>query len=99
MSGGVGSDAVVALVETLSGTDMSALRGEYREALETLIEAKAAGIRPKPAEAPDELEGSDRASAEARSDADFGCCHPTSPALLRPLYDDCLPPTRPALLA
>ncbi|WP_328296428.1 Ku protein [Streptomyces sp. NBC_00435] len=43
-------DAAVALAETLTGTDMSELRDEYREALEKVIEAKAAGTRPAPAE-------------------------------------------------
>ncbi|CAM5678528.1 hypothetical protein SAVIM338S_07256 [Streptomyces avidinii] len=44
--------AAVALAETLSGTNMSELRDEYREALEKVIQAKAAGTRPEPAEAP-----------------------------------------------
>ncbi|MET9470393.1 hypothetical protein ABZY44_37535 [Streptomyces sp. NPDC006544] len=45
-------DAAVALAETLSGTDMSELRDEYREALEKVIQAKAAGARLEPVEAP-----------------------------------------------
>ncbi|MCX5410163.1 hypothetical protein OHA37_00055 [Streptomyces sp. NBC_00335] len=44
-------DAAIKLAETLSGTDMSELRDEYRDALEKLIQAKAAGTRPEPAEA------------------------------------------------
>ncbi|MDH6544942.1 Ku protein [Streptomyces sp. SPB4] len=39
-------DAAVALAETLTGTDMSEMRDEYRAALEKVIEAKAAGARP-----------------------------------------------------
>ncbi|MFE4265404.1 hypothetical protein [Streptomyces sp. NPDC056883] len=46
-------DAAIKLAETLSGTDMSELRDEYRDALEKLIQTKAAGTRPEPAEAPD----------------------------------------------
>ncbi|MFF3216961.1 Ku protein [Streptomyces sp. NPDC002886] len=45
-------DAAVKLAETLSGTDVSELRDEYRDPLEKLIQAKAAGTRPEPAETP-----------------------------------------------
>ncbi|MDA5279919.1 Ku protein [Streptomyces sp. Isolate_45] len=38
--------AAVTLAETLTGTDLSEMRDEYREALEKVIEAKAAGTRP-----------------------------------------------------
>ncbi|MFB6517672.1 hypothetical protein [Streptomyces sp. NPDC056401] len=37
----------MALTETLSGTDTGELRDEYREALEKVIAAKAAGTRPR----------------------------------------------------
>lgn len=46
-------DAAVQLAATLSGADVSELRDEYREALEKLIEAKAAGTRPETVEAPE----------------------------------------------
>ncbi|MFI5831419.1 Ku protein [Streptomyces sp. NPDC051578] len=45
-------DAAIALADTLSGRDISEMRDEYRQALEKLIEAKAAGTRPEPVEAP-----------------------------------------------
>ncbi|THA53142.1 Ku protein [Streptomyces sp. A1136] len=45
-------DAAIALADTLSGRDISEMHDEYRQALEKLIEAKAAGTRPEPGEAP-----------------------------------------------
>ncbi|MFJ6722361.1 Ku protein [Streptomyces sp. NPDC091259] len=45
-------DAAVALADTLSGRDVSEMHDECRQALEKLIEAKAAGTRPEPVEAP-----------------------------------------------
>ncbi|MEV7445692.1 Ku protein [Streptomyces sp. NPDC091204] len=46
-------DAAVRLAETLTGGDIGELRDEYRDALEEVIAAKAAGTRPAPAaEAP-----------------------------------------------
>ncbi|MEU4729580.1 Ku protein [Streptomyces sp. NPDC023588] len=43
-------DAAVRLAETLTGGDISQLRDEYREALEEVIAAKAAGTRLAPVE-------------------------------------------------
>ncbi|THA46196.1 Ku protein [Streptomyces sp. A1136] len=45
-------DAAIALADTLSGRDLGQMHDEYREALEKLIEAKTAGTRPEPVEAP-----------------------------------------------
>ncbi|MFJ7158768.1 Ku protein [Streptomyces sp. NPDC101118] len=39
-------DAAIALAETLSGLDVSTLRDQYRDALQAVIEAKAAGRQP-----------------------------------------------------
>ncbi|WP_331756614.1 Ku protein [Streptomyces sp. NBC_01568] len=51
-------DAAVRLAETLSGGDIGELHDEYRDALEEVIAAKAAGARPAPAKeaAPDSAE-------------------------------------------
>ncbi|MGW7102866.1 non-homologous end joining protein Ku [Streptomyces sp. NPDC054838] len=46
-------DAAVALADSLSGMDVSELHDEYQEALETLIQATAAGTRPEPVTAPE----------------------------------------------
>ncbi|THA44494.1 hypothetical protein [Streptomyces sp. A1136] len=45
-------EAAIALAGTLSGRDLGEMHDEYRQALEKLIEAKAAGSRPEPVETP-----------------------------------------------
>ncbi|WP_253209104.1 hypothetical protein [Streptomyces niphimycinicus] len=47
----------MALMEAISGTDISQYRDQYREAMEAVIEAKTAGVEPPEMGAPAEPKG------------------------------------------
>ncbi|MEU8824745.1 Ku protein [Streptomyces sp. NPDC048636] len=50
-------DEAITLMEAIGGADVSQYRDRYREAVEAVIEAKAAGVAPPEAEAPAGQEG------------------------------------------
>ncbi|MER8162185.1 Ku protein [Streptomyces sp. NPDC094472] len=50
-------DEAMTLMEAIGGTDISQYRDQYREAVEAVIEAKAAGVEPPEMEAPAEPKG------------------------------------------